>query len=150
MPRTRGSRRLSLASFLATCGWISVTQLLPPTTPLREAAAASKGPARGRATSETIIATIIMISLISMDKADVSSHLGFTAEPYVDLTTHTINGDFGALTPGAVATPRRYRPPASRIWWGGAWLTWTAPPRWGLPHGACRNMFDTASMLLVL
>ncbi len=96
---------------------------------------------------ETIIA-IVTITFTLMSNVDAPKYLVFLAEPYADLTMHIT--DLGALTPGAVATPRQYRPPASWMWWGGDWLTWTALPRRGILHGAYKNKNGTASMMLVL
>ncbi len=97
-----------------------------------------------------IVDPIIMISLVTGNSANAPRLLGVLLHPYVDLMEHTVIVDFGALTPGAVATPRRYRPPASWIWWGGDWSTWTALPRWGILHGAYKNFVTTMGTLLDL
>ncbi len=44
----------------------------------------------------------------------------------------TLGTDFGALTPGAVVTPRRYRLPPDWSRVGRAWLAWTASHRRGI------------------
>ncbi len=49
----------------------------------------------------------------------------------------------GARAPGVAATPRRYRPSAERTRWEGAWLAWTAAPRWVIHHWVYRNFADT-------
>ncbi len=94
------------------------------------------------------IIIIRMISCNGVNIVDTPRGQALFSEPFKDLTEHIIVGLFGALTPGAVATPRQSRPPARLTRWGGAWASWTATPRRGLPHGAYRYLVDTRTMLV--
>ncbi len=93
---------------------------------------------------------IAQIIIIPMDFADTLLHLVTLLDPFnpfKDIVPSIADGDLGALTPGAVATPRQFRPPASWIWWGGAWTTWKASPCRGILHGDCKHMLTTPTEL---
>ncbi len=133
-----------------TCGCLSLLKPTLPTTPLRRAAAARRDPARGRAASRTIIATVtIKIAHITMDVADTQFQVTL-AEPFVDTLANLNDVNHGARALGAATTPRQFRPPANWIWLGGAWMLWTAPLRRGLHHGVCMNLVDTREVRLNL
>jgi hypothetical protein len=102
-------------------------------------------PARGQAILGYIVIHL-RISYIPMNDADTPKLLVSFTEPYVDHMMHIADMDLGALTPGAVATPRQFRPLAGWIRWGGAWTPWTAPLRRGLLHGVYMEIIDTLRM----
>ncbi len=148
--RRRSLVRIGLPPVPDTCGCLSPLKPTPPKTPLRRAAAARRDPARGRAASRTIIATVtIKIAHITVDVADTQFQVTL-AEPFVDTLANLNDVNHGARALGAATTPRQFRPPAKPSWWGGAWMLWTAPLRRGLLHWAYKNLVDTLGMMLYL
>ncbi len=60
--------------------------------------------------------------------------------------TDSLGMNLGALTPGVVVTPRRYRLPPDWSRVGRAWLAWTASLCRGLLVSTCMNFIITPSM----
>jgi hypothetical protein len=144
--RPTDARWASLVSFPGTCGCLIVAVPPLPMNRLRRAVAGPSGPARGRAIPKYIAAIIIAeFSCTVMSYVDTQVPQPLFLEPFVDRTQYIVNVCLGALTPGAVATPRQFRPPASWIWWGGAWMTWTARPRRGILHGEYMYLHITSA-----
>ncbi len=142
-------RRPSPVSSPGTCGCLSLWLPPSPTNLLRRVAAVSIGPARGRAAAANVNPIITIVLLGNVAKVvDTLRQQAQLLKPYVVLAENITDRELGALTPGAVATPRQFRPPAWLTRWGGVWTSWTANPRRGALHGDCKYLADARTKLL--